>query len=71
MNFDYSKLKGRIVEKYGNQTAFADDMEMAYSTLNLKLNNKSEWSTTEIVLACKLLEIELTECHKYFFAIKL
>lgn len=71
MVFDYSKLRGRIVEKYGSQAAFADAIDMSISTLNLKLNNKSEWSTTEIVEACKLLGVELTDTYSYFFKEKL
>lgn len=71
MVFDYSKLRGRIVEKYGSQAAFADAIDMSISTLNLKLNNKSEWSTTEIVEACKLLDVELTDTYSYFFKEKL
>ena len=67
MVFDYSKLRGRIVEKYGSQAAFADAIDMSISTLNLKLNNKSEWSTTEIVEACKLLDVELTDTYSSFF----
>lgn len=71
MVFDYSKLRGRIVEKYGSQAAFADAIDMSISTLNLKLNNKSEWSTTEIVEACKLLDVELIDTYSYFFKEKL
>ena len=71
MVFDDSKLRGRIVEKYGSQAAFADAIDMSISTLNLKLNNKSEWSTTEIVEACKLLDVELTDTYSYFFKEKL
>lgn len=38
MAFDYSKLKGRIIEKYNSQSSFANAMEWSERTLSLKLN---------------------------------
>lgn len=40
MNFDCSKLKGRIVEICGTRKEFAKRMGMTERTLSLKLNNK-------------------------------
>ena len=39
VKFDYSKLKGRIVEKYGSQKKFALSINMNPSTLSTRLNN--------------------------------
>ena len=67
MVFDYSKLKGRIIEKYGTQYAFVDAMGMSYTTLWKKLNNMVDWSVPEMLKACNLLEIPLEEAYLYFF----
>ena len=67
---DYSKLRGKIREVFGTQDAFAKAMEMDCSTLSLKLNNKSEWTHSEIEKACTLLGISIEEVHIYFFTAK-
>lgn len=63
----YAKLRGRIVEKFGSQAAFAAAMEWRDALLSAKLNNKSEWTVDEVMKACGLLEIPLEEAHLYFF----
>lgn len=64
----YAKLRGVIREKFGVQETFAEAMGMRIATLSAKLNDKSEWTKTQIVLACELLEIPIAEAHLYFFA---
>lgn len=66
----YAKLRGRIVEKFGSQSAFAAVMEWREALLSAKLNNKSEWSFPEVMKACELLEIPQSEAHFYFFCAK-
>ena len=70
---DYKKLKLRIKEIYDvqPQLSFADAMEMSPTALNLRLNNKTQWKTPEIIKACELLNIPLEEAHTYFFNQKL
>lgn len=63
----YDKLRGRIIEKFGSQKAFAAAMGMNVSTLSFKLNGKSEWTREEIEKACGLLDIPIEEVHSYFF----
>lgn len=63
----YAKLRGKIVEKFRTQFAFAKAMEMNVATLNGKLNGKSQWTADEIAKACVLLGIPLPEAHEYFF----
>lgn len=63
----YAKLRGRIVEKFGSQSAFAAAMGWREALLSAKLNNKSEWSFSEVMKACDLLEIPQSEAHLYFF----
>ena len=66
----YSKLKGRIIEMFGSQAAFAVAMGWREALLSAKLNNKSQWTFAEVMKACKLLEIPLNEAHLYFFCSK-
>ena len=66
----YTKLRGKIVEKYHTQSAFADAIKMNRATLNGKLNSRSQWTAEEIAKACGLLEIPLSEAHLYFFCTK-
>lgn len=69
--FDFSKLRGRIKEIYGTQTAFAVAMLMNEATLSNKLNNNVEFSPKEIYRACLLLCIDLEkELKPYFFTPK-
>lgn len=64
----YALLRGAIRAKYGTQEAFAAAMGMRISTLSAKLNDRSEWTKTQIVRACELLNIPIAEAHLYFFA---
>jgi hypothetical protein len=57
-------------EVFDTQEAFAKAMEMSYSALNQKLNDSTEWKSSEIAKACDLLHIPLTEAHVYFFTAK-
>lgn len=63
----YAKLRGKIVEKYRTQFAFAEAMGMNVATLNGKLNGKRQWTADEIAKACALLSIPAEEVHEYFF----
>ena len=65
--FDYSKLKGRIVEKYGTQRRFAKANHISDRTMSLKLNNGIGLSQEEILKWCKLLDIETSDIPVYFF----
>lgn len=71
MEFDYSKLRGRIRETFGSEMAFADAMQLSRTTISMKLNGKYEWKTPQIVTACKLLEIPLEQSADYFFVEKI
>lgn len=67
MEFDFSKLIGRIIERYGSRKAFAEALGISDGTLSGKLNNKVKFSTLEIKQACSLLEIAPEEIGQYFF----
>lgn len=67
MAYDYSKLKGRIIECFGKQQSFAAAMEWSERTCSLKLSNQVFWKQPEITRASQLLKIEKNEIQKYFF----
>lgn len=69
MPYDYSKLSGRIVEKYGTQAKFADAMNLSERSISLKLNGKVGWKQDEITKACNALGLVFTENFSIFFAI--
>lgn len=69
MPYNYNKLLGRIVEKVGTQSKFAEKMELSERTISLKLNGKVGWKQSEISKACAVLEICETEIPAYFFTI--
>lgn len=64
----YALLRGAIRAKFGTQEAFAEAMNMRISTLSAKLNDRSEWTKSQIMRACELLSIPLEDAHLYFFA---
>lgn len=68
MAFDYSKLRGRIVEKYGCQRNFAEAFPISERSLSLKLNSVVFFKQPEISRACELLDIPAEEIPHYFFA---
>jgi transcriptional regulator with XRE-family HTH domain len=65
--FNYDKLRGRIVEKFGTQGRLAKALGVSERTLSLKLNNKIFFSQDEITKISKLLNITLDEIQDYFF----
>ena len=69
MPYNYSKLLGRIVEKTGTQSNFADRMGLSERSVSLKLNGKVGWKQNEIVKACEVLDIHESEIPVYFFAL--
>ena len=67
MEFNYSKLKGRIKEKYGTQENFAKAIGKAQTTTSFKINGKRLWNQDEIVKAIELLDLSKDDIVEYFF----
>ena len=67
MIFDYKKLRGKIIEMYGSQSAFVKDFGTSENTFSRKLNNKVRFSVDDITLIIKLLKIQTYEIGEYFF----
>ena len=70
MAFNYSKLKGKIVEKFGTQAAFAKALGVSQRTLSLKMQSKIYFRQDEINKVMHLLEIPLDDTREYFFTQK-
>lgn len=70
MAFDYRKLRGKIVEKYGSQSEFSLAMGISERTLSLKMNSKVPWKQKEICKAADLLDISDSDIGDYFFTTK-
>jgi DNA-binding XRE family transcriptional regulator len=67
MQFDYSKLLGKIRECGFTQETLAKHIGIAESSMCLKLNNKAKWNQIEISFICEALGIASEEIGAYFF----
>lgn len=66
--FDYSKLRGRIKEKFNTQDNFASALGIGRVSLSQRLNNQIEFDDREIFKAIRLLELTDDDIPEYFFA---
>lgn len=70
MAFNYDKLRGKIIEKFGTQGRFAKAIGVSERTLSLKLNNKIFFSQDEIAKISEVLGITFDKIQEYFFSKK-
>jgi transcriptional regulator with XRE-family HTH domain len=68
MSYEYNKLRGRIVEMYGTQEAFARKIGISRNSLSLKMTGKTSFSQADIIKWSELLDIKPNEIGQYFFA---
>ena len=68
--FDFSKLMGRIIEKYGTYTAFADAFGMKKNVLSSRLRNKTYFQPDEMLRACELLDLPVASIPLYFYTLE-
>lgn len=73
IEFDFDKLRGRIRERLKSEAVFANKIGISQASLSSKFNNKSDFTTSEIIRATDddVLDIELNEIGEYFFNRKL
>lgn len=69
ITFDYSKLEGRIKEKYDTQSRLACTLGMSKQALSARLNNRTPFTQTEIRNLTELLDIPDEEMKRYFFTV--
>lgn len=63
----YGKLKGRIVEKFGSQSRFAEALGTTENTVSRKMQSKVEFSKEDMIKWAKLLDIPKDDIPDYFF----
>ena len=66
--YDYSKLRGRIVEVCGTRAVFAKRMGLSERSISCKLNNKIQFNQHEIERAIDVLGLDDDDIQTYFFA---
>lgn len=67
MPYEYKKLRGRIVEKYGSIRNFSKDLNISEVSLSKKMNCKTGISQKEMDEWAAKLDIPLSEYGEYFF----
>lgn len=66
--FNYSKLRGRMVEKFGTIAETAEAAGLRRDMLSMALNGHRSFTQAEIAVLAKTLEIPNEEVGIYFFA---
>lgn len=67
---DYSKLRGRIVEKYGSVQAFSKVLNVKQEGVSHRLSNGKCLSHRSIMKWAKALDISQERIGIYFFTVK-
>ena len=67
MEFDYCKLRGKIREKFESDNNFAKALSISRVSLSQRLNNKSNFSQSEIKKSVELLDLSIRQIPEYFF----
>ena len=68
--YDYSKLRGRIIEKFGSMQAFSDSVGTSNVTVSRKLNDVVGISREDIEAWSEKLEIKPEEYGSFYFTRK-
>ena len=67
MPFEYKKLRGRIVEVFGTNKAFAEKLKISENALSKKLNGKTGLSQQDIILWSDLLGVAPVDYGAFYF----
>lgn len=70
MHFDYSKLRGRIIEKFGTCEAFNNAAGWHPNKTSRILTNKHKMFTEDMEKFVELLDIDTADIKAYFFTRK-
>lgn len=68
MNYNYSRLLGRMKERGYTQERLSRTLGINVATLSQKLNNRSEFTQHEMDCILRVLDIPAHEIKPYFFA---
>lgn len=69
MKFNFRKLRGKIIEKYGSIENFSKAYGKSKQAVSMKLNNKIAISSKDIIKMSKMLDINRDEIGDYFFTL--
>ena len=67
MEFDYSYLRGFIVEQFGTNKEFARFLGISENTLSLRLHNKIDFTTAEIKKLINEFDLSGDDVKNFFF----
>ena len=68
---EHQKLRGKIIEVFGSQGAFAKAIGKTEQSVTAKLNGRSQFSQGDIIEWGNALGIKVNDIGSYFFANKL
>lgn len=68
--YNYNKLKGKIVEIFGNIKNFSKSVGISTTTLYKKFSNNGYFNQTQIELISNILNIKQEDIGEYFFTQK-
>lgn len=68
INFNFSKLNGRIVEKGLNAGKCSKYLNINAATFSKKMSNKNQFTAKEIYELVLLLDIPKEQIGSYFFS---
>ena len=69
-NYDTSKLRGRMSEKFGSQSMFCEVTKSSMSFVSQYLNGKTDLDQATIDKWAEALEIDISDYPVYFFTKK-
>lgn len=69
VTYNYELLLKKMKEKRYSQETLAPAINMSRTSLNQKLNSKSNFTQSEILRMAKLLEIPNDDVGEYFFKV--
>ena len=67
MSYKYSKLRGKIIEKYGCLRNFSEQIGISMTSLSKKMTGKVGFSQNDITEWSAVLGIDKSEYGDYFF----
>lgn len=68
-NYNYDKLRERILAKYGTYTAFAEDVGVSLPYVSMKLGNRNPLTQDDVRLWAEKLDISDRDIGAYFFCL--
>lgn len=67
MDIKYPKLRGRIIEKYGNMKNFSERIGISETSMSLKMTGKRGFTQKNVFDWAEALDIDLSEVGDYFY----